>query len=135
MLQGSVSGSLSGNSSTLFESGLSTIGEQGWWRLRSLDLPAIQLSRMPPKVLTRCGKDGKEKLCFGYATHFQQAFKTIGGSTGSCEQKRREGKLQVESSNKRLLSVCLAVPWPWQLRGRRPGMAWWPSLGRIKGRR
>jgi len=49
--QGSVSGSLSGNASTLFESGLCTIGEQGWWRLRSLDPPALQLSRLAPKVV------------------------------------------------------------------------------------
>ena len=70
---------------------------------------------MPPKVLTRCGKDEKEKLCFDYATSFQQAFKTFGGSTGSSEQKRREGKLQVELSNNRLLislscsSLALAI--------------------------
>jgi len=49
--QGSVSGSLSGNASTLFESGLCTTGEQGWWRLRSLDSPASQLSRLAPKVV------------------------------------------------------------------------------------
>ena len=52
--QGSVSGSLSGNASTLFESGLCTTGEQGWWRLRSLDPPALQLSRLAPKVVARC---------------------------------------------------------------------------------
>jgi len=54
--QGSVSGSLSGNASTLFESGLCTTGEQGWWRLRSLDLPALQLSRLAPKVVARQAK-------------------------------------------------------------------------------
>jgi len=98
--QGSVSGSLSGNSSTLFESGLSTIGEQGWWRLRSLDLPAIQLSRMPPKVLTSKPSKPLEEV---------QEVLSRRGERGSCSslalaierKKARDGLVAIPRSNKR----------------------------------
>jgi len=98
--QGSVSGSLSGNSSTLFESGLSTIGEQGWWRLRSLDLPAIQLSRMPPKVLTSKPSKPLEEV---------QEVVSRRGERGSCSslalaierKKARDGLVAIPRSNKR----------------------------------
>jgi len=58
--QGSVSGSLSGNSGSLFESGLPALGEQGWWRLRSLDLPSLQLLRVVPREKARVGREGRE---------------------------------------------------------------------------
>jgi len=98
--QGSVSGSLSGNSSTLFESGLSTIGEQGWWRLRSLDPPAIQLRRMPPKVLTSKPSKPLEKV---------QEVLSRRGERGSCSslalaierKKARDGLVAIPRSNKR----------------------------------
>ena len=77
--QGSVSGSLSGNASTLFESGLCTIGEQGWWRLRSLDPPALQLSRLAPKVVARYIYDGEHLSSACCKETFQQTGKTSGG--------------------------------------------------------
>ena len=98
LYQGSVSGSLSGNASTLFESGLSTIGDQGWWRLRSLDPPALQLSRLAPKVVVRCVLTIQNQMNENQI--MQQAIKTNRGSARSAEQEKRKGKLQVELSLK-----------------------------------
>ena len=50
--QGSVSSCLSGNAGTLFESGLATLSEQGWWKLISLEHPYTQMKNFVPKSNT-----------------------------------------------------------------------------------
>jgi len=137
--QGSVSGSLSGNASTLFESGLCTTGEQGWWRLRSLDPPALQLSRLAPKVVARYHLNVETLILHRFAALFSRQAKPAEGVQEVLSRRSDRGSCRWSEVLKcpKVFASSISSPalWRWLLQEKKRGMVWWQFQCQVKKRK